>query len=229
MVIEIIKKGTSEMRKYIFVAALAITILSLQACVKEKTVQKDVPATVTQPAASTTPQAEATTPAISVSVTQPTASAAPQVAKTPIVTTTETIKPVQTTASAAVAQSNPTSTKQPVTTATTKTTTPPQTTASTKGNLTNGATVYKKNCAGCHGNTGEGNGPAASSLKPKPANFVATSYKDSKGKNPRDYTDAEILDIINNGRKGTAMPAWKKQLSAEQINDVLAYVRSLEK
>jgi mono/diheme cytochrome c family protein len=89
--------------------------------------------------------------------------------------------------------------------------------------------VYKANCAGCHGNAGEGNGPAASSLKPKPANFVAVDYKDSKGKNPREYTDAELTEIIQNGRKGTAMPAWKKQLTADKINDVLAYVRSLAK
>ncbi len=222
------------MRKYIFTAVLAIAILSLQACVKEQTVQKDVPATTTQSTTSATPQTEQTTSTTPVTVTQPTASAAPQVDKTPVTTTTTT-KPVQTAqpASVTVAQSSTTQTKQPVTTTTktptTTTTTPPQTTASTKGNLTNGATVYKKNCAGCHGNTGEGNGPAASSLKPKPANFVSTAYKDSKGKNPRDYTDAEALDIINNGRKGTAMPAWKKQLSAEQITDVLAYIRSLEK
>lgn len=213
MVIEIIIKGTLQMRKYIFVAALAIVILSLQACSGNNNTQKtDASGSATQQMASTTPQAEQNTP---VTTTKP----------------AQTTKPVQTTkpTTTTTPQSTTTTqTKQPEPTATT-TTTPPQATVSAKGNITNGATVYKKNCAGCHGNTGEGNGPAASSLKPKPANFVATDYKDSKGKNPRDYTDAEALDIINNGRKGTAMPAWKKQLSAEQINDVLAYIRSLEK
>ncbi len=90
-----------------------------------------------------------------------------------------------------------------------------------------GEAIYKKNCAGCHGATGAGNGPAASSLKPKPANFVSADYKDSTGKNPADYSDADLIAVIDNGRKGTAMPAWKKSINAEQAADVLAYVRSL--
>ena len=97
------------------------------------------------------------------------------------------------------------------------------------GDKAAGEAIFKKNCAGCHGNTGEGNGPAASSLKPKPANFVAADYKDSTGKNPADYSDADLEGIIANGRKGTAMPAWKKSLNAQQIGDVLAYVRGLHK
>lgn len=94
---------------------------------------------------------------------------------------------------------------------------------------TNGAALYKKNCAGCHGATGAGNGPAATSLKPKPANFVDAGYKDSTGKNPKDYTDAELTAIIDNGRKNTAMVAWKKTLNPAQTSDVLAYIRSLRK
>jgi len=97
------------------------------------------------------------------------------------------------------------------------------------GDKVAGAAIFKKNCAGCHGATGEGNGPAAVSLKPKPANFVNPAYKDSTGKNPKDYTDAELTAVISKGRKGTAMPTWKKSLSAAQISDVLAYERSLHK
>ncbi len=95
------------------------------------------------------------------------------------------------------------------------------------GDKTNGAAIYKKNCLGCHGATGAGNGPAAASLKPKPANFVSNDYKDSLGKNPKDYTDAELTAIIDNGRKNTAMVAWKKTLNPAQAADVLAYIRSL--
>ncbi len=97
------------------------------------------------------------------------------------------------------------------------------------GDKVAGAIVFKKNCVPCHGATGEGNGPASVSLKPKPANFVNPAYKDSTGKNPKDYTDAELTAIISNGRKGTAMPTWKRTLSAAQIADVLAYERSLHK
>lgn len=91
----------------------------------------------------------------------------------------------------------------------------------------NGAALYKKNCAGCHGATGAGNGPAAGSIKPRPADFVSNTYKDSTGKNPKDYSDAELTAIIENGRKNTSMVAWKKTLDKAQTADVLAYVRSL--
>ncbi len=97
------------------------------------------------------------------------------------------------------------------------------------GNKTAGEAIFKKNCMPCHGATGEGNGPGSVSLKPKPANFVNPAYRDSKGKNPKDYTDAELTEVISDGRKGTAMPTWKKSLTPAQIADVLAYERSLHK
>lgn len=90
-----------------------------------------------------------------------------------------------------------------------------------------GELIYKKNCAGCHGRTGEGNGPAAAMLKPKPANFIASDYKDSIGKNLKGYSETELADMIKYGRKGTAMPQWNRLLSHEDISDVLSYIRSL--
>jgi mono/diheme cytochrome c family protein len=92
---------------------------------------------------------------------------------------------------------------------------------------TTGATIYKKNCAGCHGLSGAGDGPAAATLMPKPANFVASNYKDSTGKMLKDYSEADLIDIIEYGRKGTAMPRWKRFLSSDDVADVLTYIRSL--
>jgi mono/diheme cytochrome c family protein len=40
-------------------------------------------------------------------------------------------------------------------------------------------------------------------------------------------TDAQLVDTIRNGRPPTAMEGWKGQLSDGQIQDVLAYVKSL--
>lgn len=199
------------MKKYIVTTTLIITAMLLSACTQEEPKKEG---TVTPPAATTqvaSPAATTPTP-VAKPVIEP-AKPAPMATKPAPVPATPAPAPIKPAEPVAVAPAAPT---QPAP-------------ASAKGNATNGAPVYKKNCAGCHGNTGAGDGPAASSLKPKPANFVATDYKDSKGKNPREYSDAELLDIINNGRKGTAMPAWKKQLTADQINDVLAYVRSLAK
>lgn len=197
------------MKKYIVTVTLVVVAILLSACTQEEPKKEGA---MTPPAATTQPASPAaTTPAPAAKPTEP-AKPVPMVAK-----------PAPTTPTPAPAPTKP---AEPVAVAPTQ---PAPVPSAGKGSATNGAPIYKKNCAGCHGNTGEGNGPAATSLKPKPSNFVAADYKDSKGKNPREYTDAELLDIINNGRKGTAMPAWKKQLTADQINDVLAYVRSLAK
>ena len=197
------------MKKYIVTVTLIVAAILLSACTQEEPKKEGA----------TTPPA-ATTPAASPAANTPAPAAKP----------TEPAKPAPTATKPAPTQPAPTPTTtkpaEPVAVAPTQ---PAPAPSAGKGSATNGAPVYKKNCAGCHGNTGAGDGPAASSLKPKPADFVTAAYKDSKGKNPREYTDAEMLDIINNGRKGTAMPAWKKQLTADQINDVLAYVRSLAK
>lgn len=54
---------------------------------------------------------------------------------------------------------------------------------------------------------------------PRAADFTsAASQKKS---------EAELLATIENGRPPTAMEAWKGHLSDGQIQDVLAYVKSL--
>src|SRR5579884_2445350 len=41
----------------------------------------------------------------------------------------------------------------------------------TSANLAEGKTLFNANCAPCHGASGAGDGPAAASLNPKPADF----------------------------------------------------------
>lgn len=95
-----------------------------------------------------------------------------------------------------------------------------------EGDKAKGADLYKKNCAGCHGLTGAGDGAAASSLKPKPASFVNKDAVNSLGKKVSEQTDEELATTISKGRKKTAMPAFKK-LSEQEVKDLVAYVRSL--
>ena len=88
--------------------------------------------------------------------------------------------------------------------------------------LADGKQVYEANCAGCHGVEGDGNGPAAAALTPKPRNFVQAKFKYGSD-------DTSLTKTISAGIKGTAMPAWKDSLSADQIKSVLAYVRTFHK
>lgn len=95
-----------------------------------------------------------------------------------------------------------------------------------EGDKAKGAELYKKNCAGCHGVGGAGDGSAASSLSPKPASFVDKSAKNSNGKTIGEITDDEMASAISNGKKKTAMPKFKK-LSEQDVKDLVAYIRSL--
>jgi cytochrome c oxidase cbb3-type subunit I/II len=82
--------------------------------------------------------------------------------------------------------------------------------------LNDGESLFVANCASCHGGGGEGNGPVAGALAPSPTNF--------RLKKP---TQERAWDVLENGVPGTAMPPWRRQLSADQRHALVEYVRSL--
>jgi mono/diheme cytochrome c family protein len=79
---------------------------------------------------------------------------------------------------------------------------------------------YESLCVACHGKQGKGNGPAAVAFNPKPANFTKKKFQESK-------TDAELIESLTNG-KG-AMPPFGGQLTSEQIEAMVVYIRGLSK
>ncbi len=90
-----------------------------------------------------------------------------------------------------------------------------------KGLAEAGERVYRSNCLNCHGTKGKGDGPIASSLNPPPANLTHTTTQNKDNE--------ALLQVIQNGKTGTSMPAWKNDLSKQQILDVLTYLRTLQK
>jgi mono/diheme cytochrome c family protein len=91
---------------------------------------------------------------------------------------------------------------------------------SESGNPDRGYDTYTKFCMVCHGSNGKGDGPVAQSLTPPPANLSA--------KGVQSKTDVVLLSTIQKGRPGTAMPAWEKDLSQQEILDVLAHLRTFK-
>ncbi|MDH3504635.1 MAG: cytochrome c [Nitrospirota bacterium] len=85
-----------------------------------------------------------------------------------------------------------------------------------KGNAESGERVYRNNCLNCHGAKGQGDGPVADSLTPRPADLTSEMVQ----KKP----EKELLRIILEGKPGAPMPAWKGDLSDQHIQDVLAYL-----
>lgn len=85
------------------------------------------------------------------------------------------------------------------------------------GDAAKGEKVYKANCVVCHGDKGDGKGPAAMGMTPPPRNF--TSAADMKG-----IDEARLKKSIAEGRPGTPMVGFGKTLKAGDIDDVVAYV-----
>ncbi len=83
-----------------------------------------------------------------------------------------------------------------------------------------GKTLYERHCSVCHGADGTGDTAAGRLLRPRPRNFA-------------DPVDMARLSIdrmyhsIKDGRPGTAMAAWKEQLTETDIGDLIDYIQGL--
>jgi mono/diheme cytochrome c family protein len=92
--------------------------------------------------------------------------------------------------------------------------------------LRRGRESYEMYCAGCHGETGDGEGPAARHLDPKPRDLRKARVKFASvaaGSMPR---DEDLLRTITHGLDGTSMPAWNLIPRDEQLA-VVAYIKTL--
>jgi mono/diheme cytochrome c family protein len=89
-----------------------------------------------------------------------------------------------------------------------------------------GKRVYDQHCAACHGTDGDGNGPAAVWLFPKPRDFSAGLYKIQSTPAGSLPSDADLYRSISQGLGGSSMPAFH-YLSEQELLDVVEYVKLL--
>lgn len=94
------------------------------------------------------------------------------------------------------------------------------------GDAAAGKKVYTQYCVSCHGATGQGNGPAAAALNPKPRDLTDKSIMTS-------LTDEHLFKVIQGGGasvgKSPLMPPWGAALDKQNIENVIAFIRSLTK
>ena len=89
------------------------------------------------------------------------------------------------------------------------------------GDPVKGKGLYEKHCVACHGLQGKGDGPAGKVITPPAADFSSAASKKK--------SEAELMQVIENGKPGTAMPPWKSQLSQTELSDLMGYVMTLRK
>jgi mono/diheme cytochrome c family protein len=90
----------------------------------------------------------------------------------------------------------------------------------TEASVARGRKIYQDYCVGCHGVAGDGNGPAARYLIPRPVNFTLLRRHLIDGK----YIGGLLYYQIMNGVTGSAMPYFKKDLESAKIWDVGNYL-----
>ena len=83
--------------------------------------------------------------------------------------------------------------------------------------IARGKALYFQSCVPCHGSKGKGDGPAAASLNPKPADHSSPKMWEE--------SDGSLFWKITTGRG--AMPTWEETYSEEDRWNLINYVRTL--
>ena len=87
-----------------------------------------------------------------------------------------------------------------------------------------GQKLYTTYCSSCHGDKGRGDGAAGKALPVKPADHT-------DGKLMNSLSDEFLVNIIAKGGtavgKSAFMPGWGGVLKENQLQDLIAYVRSI--
>ena len=81
------------------------------------------------------------------------------------------------------------------------------------------ARIYQESCSVCHGDDGKGARWGQESLSAKPRDFTSGSAQN-------ELTRDRMIVSVTNGRPGTPMPGFASQLSPQQIEGIVDYVRA---
>lgn len=73
-----------------------------------------------------------------------------------------------------------------------------------------GSSLYHSRCAACHGDQGDGQGPLAADLLPRPTDFVRGLYKLRSTPTGSLPTDKDLFRTLTRGIHGTAMRPWRR-------------------
>jgi mono/diheme cytochrome c family protein len=91
-------------------------------------------------------------------------------------------------------------------------------------NAREGRALYRHYCLNCHGEIGKGDGFNAFNLDPKPRSLADSSFQAQR-------SDSDLVVAIRSGGAAVGlsngMPPWGRTLPERQIQNVVAYLRTL--
>jgi cytochrome c len=97
--------------------------------------------------------------------------------------------------------------------------------AQTDSRHESGKVLYLKYCSQCHGEKGDGEGYAASHLRPRPRNFTTGKFKIRTTPNGALPTHQDLVNVIRRGMPYTSMPAWPG-FSDQEVSDLADFITS---
>jgi mono/diheme cytochrome c family protein len=84
---------------------------------------------------------------------------------------------------------------------------------------------YTRYCYACHGEKGDGHGPASYGLRPPPRNFTLGIFKFARLRSSDELpNDEDLKYIVKNGLHGSAMLAW--DIPDEELGRILNYIKT---
>ncbi|MHA1552928.1 MAG: ethylbenzene dehydrogenase-related protein [Alphaproteobacteria bacterium] len=94
-----------------------------------------------------------------------------------------------------------------------------------------GRAIYFRRCSFCHGLLGDGNGPAADYMDPRPRDFTLGTFKFRTTHSGELPTDEDLFRTVSRGLSGTGMQAFdderiKNGLSEEERWAVIYYIKA---
>ena len=89
--------------------------------------------------------------------------------------------------------------------------------------LKHGQAVYMKRCVQCHGITGDGNGPTAVHMYPRPRDYTRGTFKFTSTAYGRKPVRSDLMRTVVQGVTGTSMPSFDL-LPKKDLEDVVDYV-----
>ncbi len=91
--------------------------------------------------------------------------------------------------------------------------------------LTEGERAYTQYCRACHGDKGDGKGPAAKGVRPPPRDFTLGVFKFAAVPSGTLPHDEDLERIVRTGLHGTAMLAWDG-IPEQKVRVIVQYLKT---